>query len=111
MKALAKENTLKDILDYITGNNIYMLKILDFMKAVIENGNKFTKDDLFMMLKELNPDHLDEQVAKYLRILMEELNINRFDFDDFLREIKIHSKLYEAFDSVKDYLINDYLDN
>jgi len=29
------------------------------MRAVIENGNKFKKDHLFMMLKELNYEHID----------------------------------------------------
>jgi hypothetical protein len=29
------------------------------MRAVIENGNKFTKEHFFMMLKELNPEHIE----------------------------------------------------
>jgi len=28
------------------------------MRAVIENGNKFKKDHFFMMLKELNHEHI-----------------------------------------------------
>ena len=35
------------------------LPCLDYMRAVIENGNKFTKVHLFMMLKELNYEHID----------------------------------------------------
>lgn len=49
LKTIARENTLKDILSYVT----------DYMRAVIENGNKFKKDHFFMMLKELNHEHID----------------------------------------------------
>ena len=57
------------------------------MRAVIENGNKFTKKHFFMMLKELNYEHIDSQLAKYLRIMAEELEITLIEFDDFIIEI------------------------
>jgi hypothetical protein len=40
------------------------------MRAVIENGNKFTKVHFFMMLKELNHEHIDGQLGKYIRIII-----------------------------------------
>ena len=46
------------------------------MRAVIENGNKFTKKHFYMMLKELNAEHIEEQLAKYLKIMIEELDIS-----------------------------------
>jgi len=43
MKALNQENMLKDILSYMSGKLIIDQYFTDFMRAVIENGNKFTK--------------------------------------------------------------------
>eukprot|EP00347_Sterkiella_histriomuscorum_P011953 403370464 len=94
MKTLNRENILKDILNYIT----------DFMRAVIENGNKFTKDHFYMMLKELNSEHIDTQLAKYLRIMIEELEITLIEFDDFIIESDQNPTLQQAYDSIKDYL-------
>ena len=56
------------------------------MRAVIENGNRFEKKHFFMMLRELNPDHIDGWFAKYLKIMIEQLEINVLEFDDFLIE-------------------------
>ena len=59
IKAIQKENQLKDVLSYITGKYLIFNELLDYMRAVIENGNNFTKQNLMMMLNELKPEFLD----------------------------------------------------
>lgn len=87
MKALNRENTLKDILSYITGKLKCILIFIDYMRAVIENGNNFTKEHVCMMLRELNHEHIDTQLAKYLSILLEELEMTIVEFDDFIYDL------------------------
>ena len=58
------------------------------MRAVIENGNNFKKSDFFLMLREFLPEHIDEHLIKYLKVIIEELGVTQFDFEDFLHEIK-----------------------
>lgn len=38
-------------------------------------------------MKELNIEHLEQQLAKYLKILLDELDISRFDYEDFIMEL------------------------
>ena len=45
------------------------------MRVVIENGNYFTKNNLWMMLAEIEAAYIDKVLANYLRILIEELNV------------------------------------
>ena len=73
------------------------------MRAVIENGNKFTKKHFYMMLKELNAQHIEEQLAKYLKIMIEELDISGQEFEDFINGL-VEEKLAEAYFSIADVL-------
>ena len=73
------------------------------MRAVIENGNKFTKEHLYMMLKELNAEHIEEQLAKYLKIMIEELDISGQEFEDFINGLA-EEKLAEAYFSIAEVL-------
>jgi hypothetical protein len=46
------------------------------MRIVIENGNHFTKFNFFMMLKELNPGHIESNAGKFLIIMKEEIGVS-----------------------------------
>jgi len=77
------------------------------MRTVIENGNMFSKSHFFMMIKEITVDNIEGNLANYLKILIEELIINQFEFEDFLHEIKTdHLLLYEAYNKIKYNLFN-----
>ena len=66
---------------------IVNLIILDYMRAVIENGNNFTKQNLMMMLNELKPEFIDAQIAKYLRILFSEMKVNEAEFNEYINNV------------------------
>lgn len=53
------------------------------MKRVIENGNQFTEGHFYMMLQELNYEHIGQTVARYLKIIVEELNLSEGRFTEF----------------------------
>lgn len=59
------------------------------MKQVIENGNAFTKKHVFMLLEELNYESINDLVVcRYLRILIDDLNISEEEYDAFCDLIK-----------------------
>ena len=77
------------------------------MKAVIENGNLFSKAHFFMMAKEIKVQNIEESLASYLRIVVDELGINQFEFADFLHEIQItHPLLFDSYNQMKCILFN-----
>ena len=57
------------------------------MRMVIENGKQFSHENFFMMLKELNPLHIDTFAARFLRILVSELDISAHDVELFIRSL------------------------
>jgi hypothetical protein len=79
MRAIKKETELREVLTYVA----------DFMKQVIENGNSFTKKHVFMVLEELDVDSVgDKNVGRYLKILIDELDIDESEYDAFCELIK-----------------------
>lgn len=73
------------------------------MRAVIENGSKFTKEHFFKMLNELNADHIELQLAKYLKIMIEELEMPAQEFEDFLNSMS-NERLADAYFTLTDVL-------
>jgi hypothetical protein len=57
------------------------------MRLVIENGNLYRKENFFMMLNELNPDHIDEQAGIFLKIVLEETGISIGDVENYLSQM------------------------
>jgi hypothetical protein len=55
------------------------------MRIVIENGKNFTNKNYFMMLSELDHNHVDENAAKFLGIMKEELGITNAELEEYLR--------------------------
>jgi hypothetical protein len=62
---------------------------LDYMRTVIENGKHFTNKNFFMMLRELDHNHVDENAAKFLGIMKEELGITNEELEEYLRKMNI----------------------
>jgi hypothetical protein len=49
------------------------------MRLVIENGKHYTKENFFMMLSEINPEHLDQYAGRFLKAIVEEAKISKDD--------------------------------
>ena len=59
------------------------------MKQVIENGNTFDKSHYFMLLMNLKPEEIQENmVVQALKIIAEELEITEFEYVQFNQTIK-----------------------
>ena len=59
-----------------------------------------------MMFQELNPNHFDETLFKYMRVLVEEMNVTLFEFDDFIQKIK-NRQLRDGYSMAREYIYND----
>ncbi len=59
------------------------------MRIVIENGKQFSTKNYFMMLRELDHNHVDENSAKFLGIMKDELGITDVELEDYLRTMNI----------------------
>ena len=57
------------------------------MRLVIENGKLYRKENFFMMLNELNPDHVDDQAGRFLKIVIEETGISIIDVENYLTQM------------------------
>ena len=58
------------------------------MRIVIENGNYFTKDNLYTMLAQIEAEFIDLTLARYLKILFEEMEVTQFEFNDFVYNLQ-----------------------
>lgn len=63
------------------------------MRIVIENGKNFTNKNYFMMLSELDHNHVDENAAKFLGIMKEELGITNAELEEYLRTMNFEQTL------------------
>ena len=79
------------------------------MKQVIENGNHFTLRHLFMLLEELNYIDLDAVVAKYLRVVLEEMQLSEADYTQFCNTLKNEDQK-EALLELRENLYGDIYD-
>lgn len=75
IKLALRDAKLKNLLAYIT----------DFIKQVVENGNTFSKSHFFMLLMNLTPDELDdEMIVQSLKIITSHLEVTEFDYVQFV---------------------------
>lgn len=58
------------------------------MRLVIENGKQYTKQNFIMMLKELDPNLVDDNEGRFLRIIAEEVGVGLNDIENFLTDLK-----------------------
>ena len=62
---------------------------VDFIKQVVENGNKFEKSHYFMMLMQLSEKEMNEPaMIQSLKIITEELKVTEFEYVQFNQGIK-----------------------
>lgn len=59
------------------------------MRIVIENGKNFTTKNYFMMLSELDHKYVDENAAKFLGIMKEELGISNAELEEYIRTMNL----------------------
>lgn len=59
------------------------------MRIVIENGKNFTTKNYFMMLSELDHKYVDENAAKFLVIMKEELGISNAELEEYIRTMNL----------------------
>ena len=65
MKAQYQKNQLHNMIRYMT----------DYLRMVIENGNRFTSNHFFVMLWHLNHKEVENQLKEYMKILIEEIEV------------------------------------
>ena len=74
-----KETKIKNLMTYIT----------DFLKQIVENGCKLSKSHFFMLLMNLDSDDLAELIiVKTVRIMIEEMEVTKPEFNKFTLGIK-----------------------
>ena len=66
------------------------------MRIVIENGKQFTTKNYFMMLRELDHNNVDENSAKFLGIMKDELGITDAELEEYLRTMNVVEQAQEA---------------
>ena len=86
MSSAYKENQLHNVLRFMT----------DYLRQVIENGSRFTCGHFFIMLLQLSASEVKNRLAPYIRILVEELQVPRDQFQRFISGLK-EDKLSDAF--------------
>jgi len=86
MQSAYKENQQHNVIRFIT----------DYLRQVIENGSRFTAGHFFIMLLQMSASEVKNNQAPYVRILIEELQIPRNQFQRFISGLK-DEKLANAF--------------
>ena len=80
---------------------------IDFIKQVVENGNKFDKSHYFMMLMQLNIEEIQEPaVIQTIQIITEELEVTEFEYVQFNQGIKDNA-LQRAFFEIRTKIFNE----
>ena len=65
MKAQYEKNQLHNMIRYMT----------DYLRMVIENGNRYTSNHFFVMLWHLSSKEVENQLREYIKILIEEIEV------------------------------------
>ena len=96
MSVAYKENQLHNVVRFIS----------DYLRQVIENGSRFTSGHFFIMLLQLSASEVKNKSAQFIKILAEELQIPRDQYQRFVLGLKddklaaafslIESEVYEA---------------
>ena len=96
MSVAYKENQLHNVVRFVT----------DYLRQVIENGSRFTSGHFFIMLLQLSASEVKNKAAQFIKILAEELQIPRDQYQRFVMGLKddklaaafslIESEVYEA---------------
>ena len=68
----------------------------DYLRQVIENGSSFTIGHFFIMLLQLSSSEVKNNSAQFIKILAEELQVPRDQYQRFLHGLK-DDKLRDAF--------------
>jgi hypothetical protein len=87
------DQVLNSALDYIT----------EFIRQVIENGHNFTNNHIYILLLHLTPGQINQDLASYLKVILDEFGLERPGFNRFLDGLN-DKELFYAFQEIRHIL-------
>ena len=97
MKAQYEKNQLHNMIRYMT----------DYLRMVIENGNRYTSNHFFVMLWHLNNKEVENQLKEYIKILIEEIEVPQEQYTMFVAGLGPNKEqLKETLISIQPYLFS-----
>lgn len=71
----------------------------EFMRQVIENGQGFSENHMFIVLLHLEPEQVTSDLCEFMKEMLHEVNVKKQDMDRFmsgLSDADLHTALQEV---------------